>query len=385
MALGVCFDSLMAERVRVRRLNDVEGRELQRIVRRGGKSDRSIVRWRRAMVVLASAGGNEPVVIARLVQTSPDRVREMIHRFNDLGMRSLDPQWAGGRPRLITTTDRKVIVETAKCRPAKLGRPFSRWSIRKLADYLATKKGYRVRVGRERLRQILAVEGITFQRTKTWKESPDPRKEQKLSRIEWCLEHARDRTFAFDEFGPLTIRPVGGAAWAPKKRPQRLRANFHKPHGSRQFFACYSIGEDHLFGRIERRKGWKPTLRALQSIRARLNDGKPIYVILDNLNHHRGKTIRDWCQDNKVELVFTPTYASWANPIEAHFGPLRQFVLANSDHQDHPALTKAIRAYLRWRNTHTRDPELLEAQRRHRAKIRSEQQRRWGHPRPQAA
>ena len=57
------------------------------------------------MVVLASAGGNDVAAIARLVQTSPDRVREMIHRFNDLGMRSLDPQWAGGRPRQITTSD----------------------------------------------------------------------------------------------------------------------------------------------------------------------------------------------------------------------------------------------------------------------------------------
>ena len=57
-------------------------------------------------------------------------------------------------------------------------------------------------IGRERLRQILIAEGITFQRTKTWKESPDPLKNEKLARIEWLLEHARDRTFAFDEFGP---------------------------------------------------------------------------------------------------------------------------------------------------------------------------------------
>jgi transposase len=65
----------------------------------------------------------------------------MIHRFNDLGMRSLDPQWAGRRPRQITTTDRELIVTTAKTRPSTLGRPFTHWSIRKLADYLATKKG----------------------------------------------------------------------------------------------------------------------------------------------------------------------------------------------------------------------------------------------------
>jgi len=300
----------MAERVRVRRLNDAEGRELQRIVRRGGKSDRSIVKWRRAMVVLASAGGNDVAAIARLVQTSPDRVREMIHRFNDLGMRSLDPQWAGGRPRQITTTDREFIVETAKSRPTKLGCPFTHWSIRKLADYLGSRKGRRVRVGRERLRQILAAEGVTFQRTKTWKESPDPLKEEKLARIEWLLDHARDRTFAFDEFGPLTIKPVGGSAWAPVGKPQRLRANYHKPHGSRQLFPCYSIGQDRLWGTIEKVKGWAPTLRALQSIRARVDDGEPIHVILDNLNHHKNRTLREWCDANGVELVFTPTYAS---------------------------------------------------------------------------
>ncbi len=93
----------MAPPVKVRRLTDHEGRQLQQIVRRGGgKSQKSIVRWRRAMVVMASASGNTAPAIARLVATSEDRVREMIHRFNDKGLASLDPQWAGGRPRQIT-------------------------------------------------------------------------------------------------------------------------------------------------------------------------------------------------------------------------------------------------------------------------------------------
>ena len=39
------------------------------------------------------------------MQTSPDRVREMIHWSNRMGMASLDPNWAGGRPRGITTDD----------------------------------------------------------------------------------------------------------------------------------------------------------------------------------------------------------------------------------------------------------------------------------------
>jgi hypothetical protein len=32
-----------------------------------------------------------------------------------------------------------------------------------------------------------------------------------------------------------------------------------------------------------------------------------------------------------VELCLTPTYASWANPIEAQFGPLRTFVMGDSN------------------------------------------------------
>jgi hypothetical protein len=63
-------------------------------------------------------------------------------------------------------------------------------------------------VGRERLRQILIVEGITFQRTKTWKESPYSLKNDKLARIEWLLEHARER--GDGHIAALMVEGVGG-------------------------------------------------------------------------------------------------------------------------------------------------------------------------------
>jgi hypothetical protein len=108
-------------------------------------------------------------------------------------------------------------------------------------------------------------------------------------------------------------------------------------------------------------------------------------VILDNLSAHKGPVIRAWAERNRVELCFTPTYSSWANPIEAHFGPLREFVLNNSNHPNHVVLTHRLHAHLRWRNANARDPELLDAQRRERARVRAEKQRRWGRPRQPAA
>jgi transposase len=213
------------QRLRVRRLTDEEGRQLQRIVRRGGgKTDKSIVKWRRSMVVLASAGGNSVEAIARLVQTTPDRVREMIHRFNQMGMASLDPTWAGGRPRRTTTDDEVFIVKAAKTRPEAVGLPLTRWSLRKLGTYLADNPVRRVVIGRERLRAILAANGVTFQRTKTRKKTNAPLRDEELDRIEAVLDEFPDRVFAFDEFGPLALHPIGGNCWSEKGKPQRLRA-----------------------------------------------------------------------------------------------------------------------------------------------------------------
>ncbi|MGN9804880.1 hypothetical protein [Micromonospora sp. L32] len=53
---------LVADPVRVRRLTDQEGQQLLRITRRGTGSP---IRSRRAMIVLASAGGNTvPLTVA---------------------------------------------------------------------------------------------------------------------------------------------------------------------------------------------------------------------------------------------------------------------------------------------------------------------------------
>jgi transposase len=372
----------MAEQVRARRLSDEEGRRLQQIVRRGKHGS---IRVRRAMIIMASASGTPAPAIARLVAADEDTVRDVIHAFNARGLAALDPQWAGGRPRLISDEDVKVIVAAAITRPEKLGLPFTHWSVRKLAAYLAGDAPRRVLIGRERLRQILHERGISFQRTRTWKKSTDPDRDAKLDRIEHVTTHFADRCFAFDQFGPLSIRPCHGAAWAKRNRPVRLRATYHRTHGTRYFHGCYSFADDQLWGVTRTRKGGGHTLAALKSIRAARPGRYRLYVILDNLSANKTPAICTWADKNNVELCFTPTSASWANPIEAQFGPLRTFTMGGSDHPNHTVLATRLQAYLRWRNANARHPDVLAAQRRERARIRSERQQRWGRPKPKAA
>lgn len=121
-----------------------------------------------------------------------------------------------------------------------------------------------------------------------------------------------DRVFAFDEFGPLGIRPTAGSGWAEQGRPDRLPATYHRTHGVRYFHGCYSVGDDRMWGVNRRKKGAVNTLAALKSIRAARPDGAPIYVILDNLSAHKSADIRRWasrrswgksCGSNAAELM----------------------------------------------------------------------------------
>ena len=66
---------------------------------------------------------------------SPQYVREVIHAFNAQGFAALDPKWSGGRPAKFGPVVRELICRVAKTPPARLGLPFTTWSLSKLAKF----------------------------------------------------------------------------------------------------------------------------------------------------------------------------------------------------------------------------------------------------------
>jgi hypothetical protein len=74
-------------------------------------------------------------------------------------------------------------------------------------------------IGRERLRQILHERGISFQRTRTWKEPTDPDRDAKLDRIEHVTGAYPDRCFALASSGRCrsarATAPAGRGANTP--------------------------------------------------------------------------------------------------------------------------------------------------------------------------
>jgi len=239
----------------------------------------------------------------------------------------------------------------------------TRWSLPRLARHLA---GLGISLCPETLRQTLKGAGLSYQRTRSWKQSPDPDFQAKAERV-LSLYRARPPegvVICFDEMGPIQLIPHQGSGWAPAGRPERLRATYSKPHGVRYLFGTYDVHADHLEGRLESPKNAQVGLDCFGRLRARYHPDLRIYLVMDNLSTHKTQAVYEWAATSNVELVFTPTYASFLNRIECHFWALGEFVLKNADYPDWDALGRAMEAHICYRNGPHRDQRLLRAERR---------------------
>jgi transposase len=370
----------MAERVAVREITNVEGNKLLAIVRRGSGS---VVRWRRAQIVLWSAQRMDVPAIARIAFTSEDRVREVIHNFNADGFDSLAPKYSGGRPPKFTLPERREIKKVALSRPVDHGLPFSTWSLSKLAEFLVA-EGVVDDISHEGLRLVLREEGVSFQVIKTYKQSNDPDFEAKKNRVLHLYDIADgtakpkrgdpDVIICMDEFGPLNLLPRPGKQWAPRiveghetttgPRRRRRRATYTRTKGVRHLMAAYDLNQDKIYGHVKTTKDRTRFLEFCRYLRTLYPPNIRIAIVMDNFSPHLStrvdSRVGDWAKANNVELAYVPTNASWLNRIEAQFQAMRYFTLDGTDHRSHEEQNSMIRRYIIWRNRNAHDKTLRE-------------------------
>ena len=297
----------------------------------GGGRDRWC-RWRRAQIVLWSANRMDVPAIAKIVFTSEDRVRAVIHNFNDDGFDSLTPKYAGGRPPTFTLPQRQEIKERSPCpgRPIMICRS-RRGRLSKLAEFLVA-EGVVDDISHEGLRALLREEGVSFQVIKTFKVSNDPDFEDKKNRILELYVIADGTTLnraladptvviRMDEFGPLNLQPHPGKQWAPAAagkgdpdmpRRRRMRATYTRPHGVRHLMAGLRLVDGPALR--PRRHSRSTHLRVLGVL------SLPAFAAPDGrADRHRGREL----QSPPVDAVLTPavresgrrrTTSSWPTP-----------------------------------------------------------------------
>ncbi len=130
------------------------------------------LRTRAQMVLLAGEQRLAAPAIARIVREDEQTVRRWLKRYLAEGVEGLKDRPMPGAPGKVTPAYQAQLLAAVRRRPRSLGQPYSLWTLRRLADYLAEQTG--LRVSSETVRRVLAAAEIVLSRPQHTISSPDP-------------------------------------------------------------------------------------------------------------------------------------------------------------------------------------------------------------------
>lgn len=149
--------------------------------------------YERYRIIAEAISGYMPLEIADRVGCDPAIVYGWIRRFNESGFDTFErPSNPKGREPIVKSEHVIELIKIALSRPEELGLPFTQWSVSKLNAY-CKHRGLLPDITDEWVRRLLRREGLTPQRTRTWKSSPDPEFEVKKTEFSTSI-HRRQRT-----------------------------------------------------------------------------------------------------------------------------------------------------------------------------------------------
>jgi hypothetical protein len=180
----------------------------------------------------------------------------VIKDYNRLGRDALYPKKSPGTEPKFTPEIRKTIVTFPLYRPKDHGwqGPTS-WSLDLLQEALVF-EGVVESISRERLRQILLEESVTFQSEKTWKSSKDPQFAEKLRRLNELTNrpHNPPIVVSVDEMGPISLQPYGGHTRVRSGCPDRVMATYKRLGGVRYLMGAYDYYHKRFHGYLSSSK-----------------------------------------------------------------------------------------------------------------------------------
>jgi transposase len=168
----------MPKRLRLRRFHRGEKQWLKAKLH-----DRKLPAWamHRYQIIALIRSGHSAFRGSRQAGCSAKAAYLWLGRFNTSGFAHFEEgSHPEGRPSQLTRQHLKLLHEVVRKRPTDVGLPFTNWSMTKLLDYLIKKRRF-PKIGPEWLRQLLHRANVSWQRTKTWKQSHDPDFERKKS------------------------------------------------------------------------------------------------------------------------------------------------------------------------------------------------------------
>lgn len=317
----------------------------------------------RARILLLAHEGIGTTASAALVGCAPRTVRKWKARFAQAPrLESVNDAPRSGRPARIPVEVRCHLVKLACSRPNSDGAraPFRDvWTYQALADALAAQTIWRLSVSE--VGRTLRYEEIRPHKVRYWLKSEDPQFQEKAKRIcDLYLNPPKEAVILCVDEKPMQC--------LSRKHPTRvdrrdgsLRYEYeYVRHGTHTLLGAFDVKTGEVFGRVVEHRD-AATVVAFVDELVRRYEGKPIYIVWDNLNIHHDGPNKRWthlnaAHDDRVHLTYTPKHASWLNQIEIWFSILQRRVLEYGHFASKEEQAQQVLGYIEHWNRWERHP-----------------------------
>jgi transposase len=321
-------------------LTSDERNELERRVRSRRMRAEDV---RRAQVILMLANGDSFTAITTAVGCYPDYVSRWKRRFEAERLSGLRAKYRGQPPSVRTAALEARVLAKTRQKPLDGS---THWSTRKLGKVLNISHMLVARIWRRA--------GYQPHRFERYMLSDDPRFEEKAADViglylnpprHAVVLAADEKTAiqALDRLDPVLPLSPG--------RVERHGFEYYR-HGTLSLYAALNTKTGEIIGQTVPRHTSAAFVEFLGDIVA-AHPRREIHVIVDNLSAHKTKSVQAFLDTHpRVQLHFTPTYASWLNQVELWFGKIERDLLARGIFTSIPDLARKIRRYIQRYNEH---------------------------------
>jgi transposase len=294
---------------------------------------------RRAKILLLAAEGVANSEIAERLEVSRPTVIAWRKRYGREGLtEGLADRPRRGRPQSVRRDRRaEILATTLSPPPQALG--VTHWSSRLLAGELG--------VSHSTVARVWAEHDLKPWQTETFKFSTDPQLEAKVRdvvglyldppahAIVLCVDE-KSQIQALERTQP--VRPVRLG------RPER-RTHDYRRHGTTTLFAALEVATGRVTDICRPRHRHREFLAFLKLV-AKTYPRRPLHVVVDNYATHKHQRVQAWLDRHpRIQLHFTPTYASWLNLVEVFFAIIERQALRRGDFARVEELVMAVRRF----------------------------------------
>lgn len=316
--------------------------------------------YRRLKVIDLSGQGFSVPELSQMFDLAAGTIRRYIHAYNDAELEGLRPSYGQGRALAVTWTKEQWLDLLAQS-PAtfpELETGAQNWSQALLCQYLATY--HQVQVTQTTISKTLRRVDIRWRRAKRRVYSPDPLyivKRQRIADLQQLAlsgsltsqaaahprsdEPPKGATLVFLDSTDLHWCPDIGATYGPLGQQVKVDTPGLENPWYALFGSLHFPSGEGLYT-VHRRKRAAELLEHLQLL-IDLDPEHFWFVVLDNASAHTTSAIDSFASEHqqRLELVYLPTYSPHLNHIERLWRLMRSKVTRNRFYESLDAVAEA--------------------------------------------